>query len=66
MKRGELRLLGVLSYATPVLSTFVLIGLGLGDGGPLIWLAVALVVAGALLAASDTLTPRRQADRPVP
>lgn len=55
MKRGELRLLGVLSYATPVLSTLLLIALGLGHGGPLIWLAVALVVAGALLAASETI-----------
>jgi len=58
MKRGHLRLLGVLSYATPVLSTLLLIALGLGSGGPLIWLAVGLVVAGALLAAADTILAR--------
>ncbi|MFZ4806352.1 MAG: DMT family transporter [Hyphomicrobiaceae bacterium] len=59
MKQGKLRLLGVLSYATPLLSTALLVGLGLGQGGPLIWLAVALVVVGALLAAADTIFPRR-------
>jgi drug/metabolite transporter (DMT)-like permease len=53
MKRGHLRLLGVLSYATPILSTVLLVLLGLGHGGPLIWLAVLLVTAGALLASAE-------------
>jgi drug/metabolite transporter (DMT)-like permease len=59
MKRGEIRLLGVASYATPLLSTALLAALGLGTAGPALWLAALLVTAGALLAASDTLMPRR-------
>jgi len=55
MKRGDLRLLGVLSYATPLLSTGLLTVLGLGEPTPMIWIAALLVTAGALLAAADTL-----------
>jgi drug/metabolite transporter (DMT)-like permease len=59
MKRGELRLLGVASYATPLLSTALLALLGLGTAGPVLWLAALLVTAGALLAARDSLVPSR-------
>lgn len=50
MKRGDIRLLGVASYATPLISTLVLAGLGLGRATPRIILAAVLVTAGAWLA----------------
>ena len=53
MKRGDIRALGALSYATPLLSTVLLIVVG---GWPLTWpaaAAAALIVGGALLAAGD-------------
>ncbi|MBY0330784.1 MAG: DMT family transporter [Acetobacteraceae bacterium] len=52
MKRGDPRLLGTLGYATPVASTLLLAGFGLGA---LTWqagVAAALVAGGGLLAAS--------------
>jgi drug/metabolite transporter (DMT)-like permease len=55
MKRGDLRLLGVASYATPLISTLVLAALGIGEATGRIWLAAALVTAGALIASRDTL-----------
>ncbi|HXF53168.1 MAG TPA: EamA family transporter [Hyphomicrobiaceae bacterium] len=59
MKQGELRLLGVASYATPLFSTALLALLGLGTAGPMLWLAALLVTAGALIAASDSVRPAR-------
>ena len=57
MKRGEMRLLGVASYATPVVSTLVLAVLGLGTATTRLWLAAALIAGGALLASRDVLWP---------
>ncbi len=51
MKRGDVRLLGVASYAAPVLSTILLV---LGGYAPATWslaLACGLIVGGAALAA---------------
>jgi drug/metabolite transporter (DMT)-like permease len=50
MKHGNIRLLGVLSYTTPVISTLILAAIGLGQLRPNLWLATALVTAGALVA----------------
>ena len=50
MKRGDMRLLGVASYATPLLSTLLLALLGLGRAHAGTWLAALLVTVGALLA----------------
>jgi drug/metabolite transporter (DMT)-like permease len=61
MKRGDIRALGALSYATPLLSTVLLILFG---GGALTWqvaVAAALIVGGAILAAGDLLRARRPA-----
>lgn len=58
VKRGDLRLLGVLAYLAPVLSTLWLVLAGLAEGGATLWLGCALVVAGALVA-----TGVRTADR---
>jgi drug/metabolite transporter (DMT)-like permease len=55
MKRGDMRLLGAASYATPLISTIVLAGLGLGHPSPQIWLAALLITAGALIASADKL-----------
>ncbi|HNF64869.1 MAG TPA: EamA family transporter [Plasticicumulans sp.] len=49
-KHGDLQLLGVLSYATPVLSTLLLLAAGRGEPGWPVALACALIVGGALLA----------------
>lgn len=63
MKRGDIRALGALSYATPLLSTVLLIVVG---GRPLTWqvaAAAALIVGGALLAAGELLRPGRAGGR---
>ncbi|MFM9943054.1 MAG: DMT family transporter [Hyphomicrobiaceae bacterium] len=59
MKHGEMRLLGVASYATPLLSTLVLAALGLGTATPRLWLAAAMITGGALLASRDVTFARR-------
>ena len=58
MKHADVRMLGVASYATPLMSTGLLSLLGLGAGTPLLWLAALLVTAGALLASGDALLMR--------
>lgn len=55
VKHGDIRLVGVISYATPLLSNALLAGLGLGQAGPWLWLAVVLVTLGAVLAARDSV-----------
>jgi drug/metabolite transporter (DMT)-like permease len=50
-KHGDLRLLGVLSYLTPVLSTLWLVLAGRAEAGVMLGLACALVAGGAWLAA---------------
>lgn len=55
VKHGDLRQLGVASYATPLMSTALLAALGIGQAGAALWMAAGFVTAGALLAAWDTL-----------
>lgn len=50
MKRGDVALLGVASYAAPVLSTLTLVAAGFAAASPILWLSCALIVAGALVA----------------
>lgn len=57
MKHGNMQLLAAMSYATPLLSTVIMAALGRGQATSTLWLAAALVSAGALLAARDTLLP---------
>lgn len=54
MKRGDIRLLGILSYAAPVLSTLLLVLTGYADASVSLAAACALIVSGALL---PTLLP---------
>jgi drug/metabolite transporter (DMT)-like permease len=56
MKRGDIRLLGVASYAAPVLSTLILVLSGYAEPSLALALACGLIVTGALVA---TLTPKR-------
>ncbi len=58
MKRGDIQLLGVASYAAPLLSTLALVLAGLAPASPILGLAALLISAGAVLAA---WTPRKTA-----
>jgi drug/metabolite transporter (DMT)-like permease len=51
MKRGDIQLLGTLSYAAPLLSTLVLIATGHGQATARLGLAAGMIVGGAALAA---------------
>ncbi len=53
VKRGDIRALGALSYATPILSTAILIACGLAQPTSALLLAALLVTAGAVLASRD-------------
>jgi drug/metabolite transporter (DMT)-like permease len=57
VKRGDIRLLGVGSYAAPVLSTLFLVLAGYAEPTLALALACALIVAGALAATLFTRTP---------
>jgi len=50
VKRGDIRLLGVASYATPVLSTLILVLSGYAEPTLSLGVACALIAAGALVA----------------
>jgi drug/metabolite transporter (DMT)-like permease len=54
VKRGNIKLLGTSSYAAPLLSTLLLVGLGLAEATPAVALATLLIAGGALLAAADS------------
>lgn len=51
MKRGDIQLLGVASYAAPLLSTLALVLAGIAEPTPLLGVAAALIAGGALIAA---------------
>ena len=53
VKRGDIRALGALSYAAPILSTALLIVCGLAQPTSALLLAALLVTAGAVLASRD-------------
>jgi drug/metabolite transporter (DMT)-like permease len=58
MKRGDIRFLGVASYAAPVLSTLILVLAGYAEPTLTLALSCALIVAGALIA---TFAPKKRA-----
>ena len=62
VKRGNIQLLGVASYASPLVSTVVLIGAGRAEATTSVIAACVLITAGALLASLDTLARRRTAE----
>lgn len=51
MKRGDIQMLGTLSYAAPLLSTLVLIATGHATATPILGLAALAITGGAALAA---------------
>ena len=53
VKRGDIRALGALSYATPILSTALLIACGLAEPTGTLLLAAVLVTSGAALASHE-------------
>jgi drug/metabolite transporter (DMT)-like permease len=58
MKKGDIQLLGVASYAAPLLSTLALIAGGLAEAKPVLLLAATLITGGAALAARASLKAR--------
>ena len=60
MKKGDIQLLGVASYAAPLLSTLVLILGGRAEARPVLLLAALLIATGAALAARASLRPITQ------
>jgi drug/metabolite transporter (DMT)-like permease len=59
VKRGSLKALGGLSYATPLLSTILLIAFGRAAASATIAAAALLIVGGAVLAARDMWSRQR-------
>jgi drug/metabolite transporter (DMT)-like permease len=57
VKHGDIRLLGVASYAAPVLSTLILVLAGYAEPTTTLAASCGLIVLGAMVA---TLTPRRR------
>jgi len=58
MKRGDIRVLGAASYATPLLSTAFLILAGFAQASANIAIAAALIAGGGLIAAKDMIWGR--------
>ena len=60
MKQGDIQLLGVASYAAPLLSTLALVAAGIAEPSSTIAVAAGLIAGGAALAArasAKTVTP---------
>jgi drug/metabolite transporter (DMT)-like permease len=58
MKRGDIRVLGAASYATPLLSTAFLIMAGFAEASLTIAIAAVLIAGGGLIAARDMFRKR--------
>jgi drug/metabolite transporter (DMT)-like permease len=59
MKRGDIRIIGAASYATPLLSTGFLVLAGVAEATATLGLAALLIGGGGLVAAKDMLFARR-------
>ena len=55
MKRGDIQILGVASYAAPLLSTLALIATGRAEATPLLLVSALMITGGAALAARASL-----------
>lgn len=53
VKHGNIKVLGLLSYLSPLLSTILLIACGLAESSWFVWLGCLLIVGGALLGVLD-------------
>lgn len=63
VKAGDIQLLGVASYAAPLLSTLVLVVVGVADASPTLIISAALIAGGAGLAALGSAKIQRNAPR---
>ena len=63
VKAGDIKILGAASYATPLLSTLILVCFGYAEASPLLGLACILITGGAVIAAKDMFR-RRAAPAP--
>lgn len=63
VKAGDIQILGVSSYAAPLLSTLVLVLVGVAQATPSLLLAAALIAGGAGLAALGSARVQRRAPR---
>ena len=61
MKKGDIQILGVASYAAPLLSTLVLVLAGITAPGWTLLLAPVLITGGAALAARPRRLPEASA-----
>ena len=61
MKRGDIRVLGAASYATPLLSTLFLMLAGYAAPSATLAIAAVLIAGGGLIAAKDLLVSREPA-----
>lgn len=59
VKHGDIQMLGVASYAAPLLSTLALVLAGIARPGPALILAALLISTGALIAARTSARARR-------
>lgn len=64
VKRGDIMALGAASYASPLLSTLILLATGFAQPHWSIAVACVLITAGAMIAAKDLLFKRRGAEIP--
>jgi drug/metabolite transporter (DMT)-like permease len=55
VKKGNIKLLGTLSYAAPLISTVLLVSFGRGESNWKVVVACLMIVSGAALAAKDTI-----------
>jgi len=58
VKHGDIQIVGAVSYATPLISTAILILAGYAALSPTLAIAALLITAGAVIAASDLLVRR--------
>ena len=63
VKAGDIQLLGVASYAAPLLSTLILVVVGVAEASITLLLAAALIAGGAGLAAYGSARAQRRAQR---
>ncbi|MBK1635471.1 aromatic amino acid exporter YddG [Rhodovulum adriaticum] len=61
VKRGDIQVLGTASYAAPLLSTLILVGVGIAAPTPMLLAAAVLITGGAALAARASAGARSQA-----
>lgn len=59
VRNGDIRTLGTLSYAAPILSTLLLIAGGLASGHWSVWAACAVITAGSLLSSREMVRAPR-------